>query len=67
MQYLKNAKCESITNWINLVLDKSGYNKLLNELEPERKENIAELIQSVKDIEIPLEEYLQEITLFKII
>ena len=56
-------KKESVYDLTKYILDKTGYNKLLEEsLEPERIENIKELLQSIKDVK-SLEDYLQEITL----
>lgn len=60
---LSMKKKQSVYDLTKYILDKTGYNKLLEEsLEPERIENIKELLQSIKDVK-SLEDYLQEITL----
>ena len=54
-----------IKELIEMVIEKSGYDELLNnKLEPERKQNVNELINSTKDFgNLTLDQYLQEITL----
>ena len=58
------SKEMSIEKTAKFVLEKTGYGDLLkNSLEPERKENVQELLESMRDFKGNLDEYLQEITL----
>lgn len=54
----------SVADTAKFVLEKTGYGDLLkNSLEPEREENVNELLSSMKEFKGSLDEYLQEITL----
>ena len=61
----KDAESMSVYDLTKSVLEKSGYNELLEKsLEPEREQNIKELLRSILELDNPtLDEYLQQIML----
>lgn len=61
---LLKQKEMSVVDTAKFVLNKTGYGELLkNSLEPEREQNVKELLDSMRDFSGNLDEYLQEITL----
>lgn len=64
MRYLKSKENEHIFDLTKEILDKSGYSESLQKgLEPEREENVQELLLGMKETDKNLSEYLQEIAL----
>lgn len=65
LNFMISKKDQSLKELIKMVIDKSGYKTLLeNNLEPERKENVQELISSLDNFkDFTLDQYLQEVAL----